>query len=150
MAALAAADPLKGRRMPGDPIISITRIFADAAGETHFEALEIPLADAGIIGYLSETISARGVIFRENPADYFYDWHPAPDRQFIVMLDGEIEIEVSDGEVRRFRCGDVLLVEDTHGRGHKTRNIGGTPRRSLFILLDEKGNQDEPNCGHSD
>lgn len=128
--------------------MKITRIFADADGESHFDEIEVPLNDAGIIGYLSETVPAHGVIFRENPADYFYDWHPAPNRQFIVMLDGEIEIEVSDGEVRRFRGGDVLLVEDTHGRGHKTRNTGGTPRRSIFILLDEQGNQDEPNHSH--
>ena len=93
----------------------VTRIHADGDGESHFDELDIPLADAGPIGRLSERLPAAGVIFRENAPDYDYDWHCAPRRQYIVMLDGEIEITVSDGEARRFAGGDVLLVEDTTG-----------------------------------
>ena len=76
------------------------------------------------------------MIFRETPGDYDYDWHPAPRRQYIVLLDGEIEITVGGGETRRFRGGDVLLVEDTTGRGHRTRAVDGRPRRSIFITLE--------------
>ena len=114
----------------------VTRIFTGPDGETHFADVEVPLADAGRIGRLSETVPATGVTFRETPADYDYDWHPAPRRQYIVLLDGEIEIVVGDGETRRFRGGDVLLVEDTDGRGHRTRTVDGRGRRSLFITLD--------------
>ncbi len=113
----------------------ITRVYADAKGVSHFDEIEIPLRDGGSIGRLSETFPASGVIFRENDADYDFDWHTAPRRQYILMLDGEIEIETGDGEKRRFRGGDVLLVEDTTGRGHKTRNTGGKMRRSVFIPI---------------
>jgi hypothetical protein len=113
----------------------VTRIHAGSDGETHFEDVEIPLREAGRIGRLSERFSAKAVIFRETAADYDYDWHPAPERQYIVLLDGEIEIMVGDGETRRFRGGDVLLVEDTEGRGHRTRTVDGRVRRSLFIPL---------------
>jgi uncharacterized cupin superfamily protein len=34
-----------------------------------------------------------------------------------VLLDGEIEIGTSTGEKRTFKGGDVLLVEDTTGKG---------------------------------
>ena len=114
----------------------VTRIYATADGESHFADVEIPLSDAGTIGRLSDRVAATGVIFRETPGDYDYDWHPAPRRQYIVLLDGEIEITVGDGETRRFRGGDVLLVEDTTGRGHRTRAIDGRPRRSIFITLE--------------
>jgi hypothetical protein len=114
----------------------VTRIATRADGETQFSDVEIPLADAGAIGRLSEILPATGVVFRETPADYDYDWHPAPRRQYIVLLDGEIEITVGDGETRRFRGGDVLLVEDTEGRGHRTRTVDGRTRRSIFIALD--------------
>ena len=114
----------------------VTRISTGADGETHFSDLEIPLKDAGSIGRLSPMLPATGVVFRETPADYDSDWHPAPRRQYIVLLDGHIEITVGDGETRRFQGGDVLLVEDTEGRGHRTRTVDGRVRRSLFIAVD--------------
>jgi hypothetical protein len=115
----------------------ITRIFADERGESHFEEREIELEDAGEIGRLSAPIPVRSVIFRTNEPGYDYDWHVAPRRQFIVLLDGAIEIEVSDGDRRVLRGGDVLLVEDTTGRGHRTRHVEARERRSLFVTLED-------------
>jgi hypothetical protein len=115
--------------------MKIARIWSDDTGTSHFADLEIELVDQGAIGRLSEPIPARAVLLRENDADYDYDWHAAPRRQLVVLLDGAIEIEVGDGECRTFRGGDVLLLEDTTGRGHRTRNVTATPRRSLFIAL---------------
>ncbi len=115
--------------------MKITRIYADAQGISHFEDVEIPLRAAGEIGRLSTRVPVTGLIFRENDADYDYDWHTAPEPQYVVLLDGEIEIEVSDGERRRFRGGDVLLLEDTTGGGHRTRVTNNQGRRSLFVTL---------------
>ncbi len=114
----------------------VTRVYAGEDGHSHFEDVEIPLNDAGEIGMLSEAVPVREIIFRENAPTYDYDWHHAPRRQYIALLDGEIEIEVSDGETRRFRGGDVLLMEDTSGRGHRTRTIDGKSRRSIFVTLE--------------
>ncbi len=114
----------------------ITRIYTDAGGDSHFQNVDIALKDAGEIGRLSAKLPAKSIIFRENDADYDYDWHTAPEKQYIILLDGEIEIEVSDGEKRRFRGGDVLLLEDTTGRGHKTRVANNQPRRSVFVTLE--------------
>lgn len=116
--------------------MKITRIYSDRDGESHFEDLHIQLQEAGEIGRLSEKLAATGIIFRENDADYDYDWHLAPQKQYIIILDGEIEIEVSDGEKRKFVGGDILLVEDTTGRGHRTRIVNNQPRRSVFVTLD--------------
>ena len=116
--------------------MKITRLYTSPDGESHFEDVEIPLHDAGKIGRLSSPQSATGIIFRETDADYDYNWHTAPQKQYIIMLDGEIEIQVSDGATRRFRGGDVLLVEDTTGRGHKSRTVDRKPRRSIFVTLD--------------
>lgn len=117
--------------------MQITRIVTDEEGESRFDEVEIVLRDAGEIGWLSDPVDARSVIFRENAPDYDYDWHCAPQRQLVVLLDGEIEIEVSIGEKRRFSGGDVLLLEDTSGRGHRTRTVNGEQRNSLFIVLAE-------------
>jgi len=115
--------------------MQITRVGVGPGGESFFEAVDIELTDAGEIGRLSEPHGALSVTFRENDPGYDYDWHCAPRRQLIVLLDGEIEVEVTSGEKRRFTGGDVVLVEDTTGTGHRTRSIGAQPRRSLFIAL---------------
>lgn len=116
--------------------MKVTRIRTGDDGATRFDEIDIPLEEAGKIGRLSDPLAAESVIFRETGADYDYDWHPAPARQLVVLLDGEIEIEVGAGEVRRFGGGEILLLEDTTGRGHRTRNVGPVPRRSLFVRLD--------------
>lgn len=115
--------------------MQITRVYNTPNGTSHFEDVEIELAEAGEIGRLSDRLPVSGIIFRENPPDYDYDWHNAPQRQYIIMLDGHIEIEVSDGEVRQFSGGDILLVEDLSGRGHKTRTVDGKSRRSVFVVI---------------
>ena len=44
-------------------------------------------------------------------------------------------VETGDGTVRRFGPGDVMLAEDTTGRGHITRVVGNQPRHYVFIPL---------------
>ena len=118
--------------------MKITRLFSDTDGESHFEDVDIPLKDEGDIGRLSDILPVTGMMLRENPGDYNYDWHPAPRKQYIVMLEGMLEVEVSDGEKRIFSPGDILLVEDLDGKGHKSRVPDGKPRKSLFISIGEK------------
>ena len=118
--------------------MKITRLYSDKNGESHFEDIDIPLDDSGDIGRLSKILPVTGMMLRENPGDYNYDWHPAPGKQYIVMLEGMLEVEVSDGEKRIFPPGDILLVEDIDGKGHKSRVPDGKPRKSLFIAIGEK------------
>lgn len=115
--------------------MTYTRIYSDTDGESKLEDIQVDLQDNGMIGLLSETFEVIGLQFRENAEDYKWDFHTAPARQFIILLDGEIEIETSLGVVRRFKGGEVLLVEDVSGKGHRTRNITRNLRRSLFIKL---------------
>jgi hypothetical protein len=116
--------------------MKVTRLYTGPDGEAHFEDMDIPLKDGGQIGRLSDLIPAKGVIFRETGPDYDYDWHNAPRRQFIIMLDGSVDIEIGDGTKRRFGPGDVLLVEDTTGRGHISRAVNNQTRHSIFVTLE--------------
>ena len=116
--------------------MKVTRIYTGEDGESYFDDMEIELEDCGPIGRLSKKIDATGVIFRETPADYDYDRHNAPRRQFVVMLDAGVEITVSSGETRILHAGEILLVEDTKGQGHVSKALNNTPRKSLFITLE--------------
>ena len=112
-----------------------TRVFSDEQGESKFEEIIIDLKDHGAIGWLSDTYKVRELQFRRNQADYNWDFHNAPAKQFIILLDGEIAITTSTGETRNFKGGDILLMEDTNGKGHKTRNIKAQIRQSIFIKI---------------
>ena len=105
------------------------RVYADAAGESHFEDVAVPLASVDFAPpappvRLSPFSPAARYGFLVGPPEWYGDWHPAPQRQILFYLAGEIEAETSDGEVRRFGPGSVTLVEDTTGRGHRSRNVG--------------------------
>lgn len=116
--------------------MKLTRIYAGADGESHFGDFELELKDAGDIGRLTPLQAATGIIFRETSGDYDYAWHNAPRRQYVVILEGEVDFTVSDGETRRFGGGDAVLLEDTTGKGHYSRAVNGQARKSIFITLD--------------
>ena len=113
----------------------VTRIYSDENGESRFEDIFILMNDAGDIGALSENLAVKGIIFLEVEPSYDYDFHNAPQKQYIILLDGGIEIERSLGETRKFGAGEILLVEDTTGKGHRTRNLNPEKRRSVFVTL---------------
>ena len=116
------------------------RIYTDEAGETHFEDVALSgdirqsLVSAGVFEY-AEPITVRAAVFRRVVTAHPGEPHVAPRRQLVVHLAGRSEVEVSDGEVRAFGPGDVVLVEDVAGKGHITRELGDGPRTSLFIEL---------------
>ena len=116
--------------------MQITRVYSGEDGESHFEDVEIALTNAGDIGALSQLQDATGIVFRQTAADYQYDFHPAPRRQYVINLDAPVEVEVGDGSKRIIGPGEVLLAEDTTGRGHISRAVGARPRRSILVTLD--------------
>lgn len=120
----------------GTRTMKVIRIYTGSDNQSHFEDVLVPMKDAGKIGFMSEITKATGVVFRETGGDYNYDFHTAPRRQYVVNLEGEVEIEVGDGSKRILRAGDILLAEDTTGQGHISRAVAGKPRKSLFITLD--------------
>src|SRR3954447_26394332 len=116
-------------------MFKVTRVYSDSNGNSHFEDITVPLKEAGSVGWLSDELPAKGIVFREVEPSYDWNFHTAPQKQYIILLDGEIEIETSLGDKRTFKTGEVLLVEDTTGKGHKTRNLQPVKRKSIFITL---------------
>jgi hypothetical protein len=119
-----------------DRTMTIVRLYTGADNQSHFEDVRIALKSGGKVGFLSEVMKTTGIVFRETAGDYNYEFHTAPRRQYVVNLEGEVEIEVGDGTKRILHSGDVLLAEDTTGQGHISRAVAGKPRKSLFITLD--------------
>eukprot|EP00127_Corallochytrium_limacisporum_P004662 Clim_evm16s172 gene=Clim_evmTU16s172 len=120
--------------------MKVTRVYTTETGDSAFEDIEIPLHNKGEIGSLSEGQDVKQVIFRETPPSYDFDWHNAPTRQYVIMLSGGcVDITVSStNETRRFKPGDIVLAEDTTGKGHISRCPDGLVRHSIFITLADK------------
>lgn len=116
--------------------MKIVHLYADADGISHFEDLEIAWTETTDLGRLSARLPATGIIFRQVPPTYDLDWHPAPRRQYIINLDAGAELTASDGETRRIGAGEVILVEDTFGKGHRSKALDGKPRHCIFVTLD--------------
>ena len=116
--------------------MKIHRLYPDANGESHFEDMEIEWVEETRASTLSQRFPANGIIFRESPPGYDLDWHPAPRRQYIINLQGAVQITASDGESRVISAGEVLLVEDVTGKGHLTKAVGDVPRLSISVPVE--------------
>jgi len=116
--------------------MKIHRLYVDDKGETHFQDVEVDFVESGPAGRLSRRLPATGIIFRQVPPTYDLDWHPAPRRQYIINLDAGVQITASDGESRRIGAGEVLLVEDTSGKGHLSKALDNKLRHCIFVTLD--------------
>ncbi|WP_281689143.1 hypothetical protein [Pseudonocardia thermophila] len=117
-----------------------TRIYTAEDGGSRFEDVEVsgevrtsPVS-SGVSEYAAP-IPAKAVVLRRVVRAHPGEPHVAPRRQFMVNLRGTVEIETSDGAVRRFGPGELVLVEDTTGIGHITREVGDEERLSMFVEL---------------
>ncbi len=112
-------------------------ISAGGDGKAHFRDVELEALAGPGGAALPPWIPAKSFHFSSyNPsaASAMSGWHPAPRRQFLVTLSGRIAITASDGETRRFGPGDVLLVEDTEGEGHRNEILDGSWRTLVIVL----------------
>ncbi len=114
----------------------IHNLYTDPSGESHFRDIQIDWVEETRAGKLSKRFPATGIIFRQVPPTYDLDWHTAPRRQYIINLDAGVRITASDGESRVIGAGEVLLVEDTTGKGHLSKAVGGALRHCIFVPVD--------------
>jgi len=91
---------------------------------------------------LSALFSGGGYQFRESPVGYTSGFHCTEHPQWIVVLQGCIEILLQDGSSRQFAagsiffCADVLPageVFDPEHHGHRSRQVGEEPLQTLFV-----------------
>lgn len=106
------------------------RMYAGDDGQAHVEAIDLAKMTEWTKG-----LPATQISFSVWPVGRFLDWHPAPRRQFVIILSGQLEIGFGDGSKRVFGPGDARLVEDTTGQGHTTRVHGSQPCVTATIPL---------------
>ena len=112
--------------------MKVVRIYSGDDGESHVEEFELPyekVADSE----RTAMQSATGIQFRRAAPGTFHDFHLAPRRQYVITLEGQVEIGLGDGSKHIFNAGDVELADDLTGHGHTTRVVGSQTRVSIAI-----------------
>jgi quercetin dioxygenase-like cupin family protein len=106
------------------------RLYAGGDGQAHIEPI-----DVGAMPDWTKGLAATQISFSIWPVGRFLDWHPAPRRQFVIVLSGQLEIGLGAGSKHTFGPGDARLVEDTTGKGHTTRVLGNQPCVTATVPL---------------
>ena len=106
------------------------RLYTGDDGQSHIDDLDLETD-----GELLSEKSTTSISFNTWPPGRFIDWHPAPCRQYVILLSGQLEIGLGDGTFRQFGPGDARFVEDTTGQGHTTRVVGDEPTVTAVVPL---------------
>jgi hypothetical protein len=93
--------------------VKYVRVFAGADGESHFEDVDIAYLASPSVQQQAEAIR-----FASFPPGWRSE-HRASQRHFLIILAGSAGCQTSDGEIRYVYPGDIVLAEDTTGKGHQ-------------------------------
>ncbi len=108
-------------------------IFTAEDNKSYFKEETITPETEEPLGSYSKNYFVENMRFRTFKAGSVFDWHTAPQKQFIIYQEGEVEVHASGGEKIIFRPGDVLLAADTKGKGHISRTI--TDGKSIILTV---------------
>jgi quercetin dioxygenase-like cupin family protein len=123
-----AADPI--------PPLTYVHVYADAAGASHFREERFVFAPGRDKQSFIHVLEAKGgATLLRLKAGAVEDWHNAPLAWYLIVIQGESEVTTSDGEVRRFGPGSVVLLDDTSGKGHRTRAVGQLDHVAVVIPI---------------
>ena len=117
------------------------RLYSDENGDSHFEESEVPLTPtdfappAGPLN-IAQFLPATQTLWVGADEGWAGEaFHPSPRRQIFCVTQGEYEVTTTDGTIRTFPVGSVLLLEDTTGKGHSTRVTSQDNGLILAVVL---------------
>ena len=98
--------------------MAIYRTYAGGDGESHVEELELSQHPE-----LGDLQPLQGLRLRQPQTQQYAPgdpraFHNAPQRQWVVIVEGRADVGLGDGSVHHFQKGDLILFEDTTGHGH--------------------------------
>jgi quercetin dioxygenase-like cupin family protein len=100
------------------------RVYNTDRGRTRFEDVEVSFVPSAFAPPappidVSSAVPAREMMFIRFSAGWTDPAHPAPARQWMLVLSGRGE-STAGGETRSWGPGAVFLLEDTAPPGHGT------------------------------
>lgn len=124
--------------------MKFTKLYTGADNKSHFMEVDAGIESKNPLGFYSKKYSAVGLMFRNFEKGASFNWHTAPQPQYIIYLEGEVEVEASGGEKRIFKSGDVLFASDLTGKGHITKTL--SKGRSIIVTTEEEKKSSTLRC----
>lgn len=109
----------------------ITKMYTGKDGKSYLEDFDCGHETIQPLGNYSKKYPASGIMFRNFEAGLTFEMHTAPQPQYIVYLEGEVEVTTSGGQNKIFKSGDILFAADTTGEGHISKTL--SKGRSIII-----------------
>ena len=122
--------------------LTLTELYTAADGRARFRDLPVPLAEGTPAARLSRVLASGGCQFRHSPIGFASDYHCTTTPQWLLVLQGRMEIGLQDGSTRVFGPGECFYSNDTLPvgaafdatlHGHRSRLIGEEPLVTLFV-----------------
>lgn len=117
-------------------------LYTDADGRARFREEQIALTEGSPAAALSALAPSGGVQWRQSPVGFRSEFHCTGKTQWLVVLQGQMEIGLQDGSSRIFKAGDFFYsgdvlpacaTFDAKVHGHWSRQVGSEPLVTLFI-----------------
>ena len=130
-------------KTPDDtPQLTAPELYTGEDGRARFRDRPLPLAEGTPMTRLSALAPSSGWQFRRSPVGFASDVHCTTAPQWLVVLQGQMEIGLQDGSSRVFGPGDHFYSADTLPEGatfdaavhgHWSRQVGPDPLVTLFV-----------------
>ena len=107
----------------------IKRIYTGTDGLSHVEDI--------VLDAKSVMEKVTSVEVRVGQPGRFSDWHAGPQRQYIINLSGNGQLEVAEGKVD-LPPGSMEYIDDLTGKGHTTRITSKEERVSIWLKFEDQ------------
>lgn len=116
-------------------------LFTDTDGRARFREVPIDLPEGTPSAQLSPLFPSDGIQLRHSPVGFRSTFHCTVTPQWVVILQGQMEIGLQDGSSRVFHPGDHFYSDDTLPdgatfdaavHGHWSRQVGDAPLVTMF------------------
>ncbi|HNI85283.1 MAG TPA: hypothetical protein PLA33_09050 [Ottowia sp.] len=122
--------------------LTLTTLYTGPDGRARFRDDRLALPDGTPAARLSALQASGGCQFRHSPVGFRSDFHCTTTPQWLVVLQGRMEIGLQDGSSRVFGPGQCFYSNDTlppgaafdpSVHGHCSRQLGDEPLVTLFV-----------------
>lgn len=122
--------------------LSVPVLYTADDGRACFRQQWVDLDEGTPAALLSSWMEASGCRLRRSPVGFASDFHCTGEPQWLLVLQGVMEIGLQDGSVRRFGPGEFFYSGDTlpesavfdpQWHGHCSRQVGPHELVTLFV-----------------